>query len=85
MLNMLKLPLLATTLAGTLAATLAITMSPAFSADLPPLVPQASPQQVVDEHLDALNKCDWVRLMAQYPPEVLIIVADGASFSGVKP
>jgi len=49
---------------------------------LPDLVPQPSPQQVVDEHLDALNKCDWDRLMAQYPPEVLIIVADGASFRG---
>ena len=49
---------------------------------LPDLVPQPSPQQVVDEHLDALNKCDWDRLMAQYPPEVLIVVADGASFRG---
>lgn len=49
---------------------------------LPKLVPQPSPQQVVDEHLDALNECDWDRLMAQYPPEVLIIIADGASFRG---
>ena len=57
-------------------------ITPSFSADLPPLAPQPSPQQVVDEHLDALNKCDWNRLMAQYPPEVLIVVADGASFRG---
>ena len=49
---------------------------------LPKLVPQPSPQQVVDEHLDALNECDWNRLMAQYPPEVMIIVADGVSFRG---
>lgn len=49
---------------------------------LPKLVPQPSPQQVVDEHLEALNVCDWDRLMAQYPPEVLIVVADGASFRG---
>ena len=49
---------------------------------LPKLVPQPSPQQVVDEHLEALNVCDWDRLMAQYPPEVLIIIADGASFRG---
>jgi len=49
---------------------------------LPKLVPQPSPQQVVDEHLDALNACDWDRLMAQYPPEVLIIIADGVSFRG---
>ncbi|MEP3278989.1 MAG: nuclear transport factor 2 family protein [Stappiaceae bacterium] len=54
------------------------------AAELPPLAPQPSPQQVVDEHLDALNKCDWNRLLAQYPPEVLIIVADGASFQGRK-
>lgn len=55
-----------------------------YAAELPALVPQPSPQQVVDEHLDALNKCDWNRLMAQYPPEVLIIIADGASFEGRK-
>ncbi|MFK8034561.1 MAG: nuclear transport factor 2 family protein [Hyphomicrobiales bacterium] len=60
----------------------ALGVSTAWAADLPPLVPQSSPQQVVDEHLDALNKCDWNRLMAQYPPEVLIIIADGASFRG---
>lgn len=60
-------------------------LSPWVSAQemkLPKLVPQPSPQQVVDEHLEALNECDWNRLMAQYPPEVLIIVADGASFRG---
>ena len=56
----------------------------AFAADLPPLVPQPSPQQVVDEHLDALNECDWKRLMAQYPPEVRIILPDGAEAIGRK-
>lgn len=60
----------------------AIAIPSALSAELPPLAPQPSPQQVVDEHLDALNKCDWNRLMAQYPPEVLIIIADGAAFRG---
>lgn len=59
-----------------------ICIAPSLATDLPPLAPQPSPQQVVDEHLDALNKCDWNRLMAQYPPEVLIVVADGASFRG---
>lgn len=49
---------------------------------LPPLQPQPSPQQVVDEHLDALNACDWDRLMAQYPPEVRIILPDGAESIG---
>jgi len=29
----------------------------------PSLAPHTSPQQVVDEHLDALDKSDWNRLM----------------------
>ncbi len=45
--------------------------------ELPALQPQDSPQQVVDEHLDALNSCDWDRLMAQYPPEVQIHLPNG--------
>ncbi len=44
---------------------------------LPPLKKQASVQRVVDEHLDALNKCDWNRLMAQYPNDVEIHLPDG--------
>lgn len=67
------------TLLGILVAT---SSSAEETMTLPPLHPQPSPQQVVDEHLDALNKCDWNRLMAQYPPEVLIVVADGAAFRG---
>ena len=34
---------------------------------LPDLKKQPSVQAVLDEHLDALNKCDWGRLLAQYP------------------
>ena len=56
----------------------------ALAGDLPPLKPQASPEQVVSEHLDALNKCDWSRLMAQYPPEIQLYVADGTLFEGQK-
>ena len=36
---------------------------------LPPLKKQATPQAVIDEHFDALNKCDWNRIMAQYPSD----------------
>lgn len=50
--------------------------------ELPALQPQPSPQQVVDEHLDALNTCGWNRLMAQYPPEVQIHLPDGVFISG---
>jgi len=36
---------------------------------LPPLKKQPGPQAVIDEHMDALNKCDWNRIMAQYPSD----------------
>jgi hypothetical protein len=49
---------------------------------LPPLKRQKTPQAVVDEHLDALNKCDWNRLMAQYPPQVEIHLPDGVIVKG---
>ncbi len=49
---------------------------------LPDLVKQDSPQAVVDEHLDALNECDWTRLMAQYPDEVEIHLVDGVLVKG---
>jgi ketosteroid isomerase-like protein len=49
--------------------------SPALT--MPPLKRQANPAAVVDEHLDALNACDWVRLMAQYPPNVEIFLPGG--------
>lgn len=50
---------------------------------LPPLKKQAGgPQKVLDEHLDALNKCDWDRLMAQYPEKVEVHLADGNVIRG---
>ncbi len=51
---------------------------------LPDLARQASAQAVVDEHIDALNKCDWNRLMAQYPEEVAILLPAGVSVTGRK-
>ena len=62
-----------------------VAASAAFSAEpmkLPPLKKQASVQKVIDEHLDALNKCDWNRLMAQYPKDVEIHLPDGAVIKG---
>ena len=58
---------------------------PGFAAEpmkLPPLKKQPSVQKVVDEHLDALNQCDWNRLMAQYPNDVEIHVPDGTVVRG---
>ncbi len=60
--------------AALFASSLAIAAEPM---KLPPLKKQASVQKVIDEHIDALNKCDWNRLMAQYPNDVEIHLPDG--------
>ena len=44
--------------------------------------PQASPQAVVDEHLAGLNRCDYDRLMALYPPEVQLFLPGGQIVKG---
>ena len=44
---------------------------------LPPLKKQPTPQAVIYEHIDALNKCDWNRLMAQYPADYQLNLPDG--------
>ena len=49
---------------------------------LPSLKRQATPRAVVDEHLDALNRCDWTRLMAQYPSDVEIFLPVGQVVKG---
>ncbi len=52
-------------------------MAAAEDAALPPLAKQASPQAVVDEHVAALNVCDWNRLLAQYPDDAQIHLDNG--------
>ncbi|MEM1362226.1 MAG: nuclear transport factor 2 family protein [Pseudomonadota bacterium] len=49
---------------------------------LPPLVTQPNAELVTFEHIEALNACDWDRLMAQYPEEVLIILPNGVWVEG---
>ena len=49
---------------------------------LPPLKKQPTPQAVIDEHMDALNKCDWNRLMAQYPADYQLNLPDGVVVKG---
>ena len=49
---------------------------------LPAIKTQPSPQAVVDEHLDAINKCDWNRLMAQYPENVEFFLPKGEVVRG---
>jgi hypothetical protein len=49
---------------------------------LPPLKRQATPKAVVDEHLAAINRCDWTRLMAQYPADAEIFLPGGQVVKG---
>ena len=49
---------------------------------LPPMKRFATPQAVVDEHLDAINKCDWQRVMAQYPADVQFFLPGGQVVKG---
>jgi hypothetical protein len=50
--------------------------------DMPDLKRPPTPRAVVDEHLDALNRSDWNRLMAQYPDDVEIFLPDGVVIRG---
>jgi ketosteroid isomerase-like protein len=50
--------------------------------NMPDLKPQPTPNAVVDEHLDALNRGDWNRLMAQYPDDVEIFLPAGVVIRG---
>lgn len=43
---------------------------------------QPTPQAVLDEHFDALNNCDWERLIAQYPDDAQINLPNGAIVKG---
>lgn len=49
---------------------------------LPDLKKQPSAQAVLDEHLAALNKCDWNRLLAQYPDDAQINLPNGTVVKG---
>ncbi|MEO1274021.1 MAG: nuclear transport factor 2 family protein [Pseudomonadota bacterium] len=49
---------------------------------LPPLKLQPNAELVTFEHIEALNACDWDRLMAQYPEEVLFILPNGVWIEG---
>jgi hypothetical protein len=67
-------------------AILALSIGPSvLSAEemkLPPLKKQPTSQAVVDEHVDALNHCDWNRLMAQYPADYQLNLPDGMVVKG---
>ena len=49
---------------------------------LPDLKKQPTAQAVLDEHLAALNKCDWNWLLAQYPDDAQINLPNGTIVKG---
>jgi len=49
---------------------------------LPDLKKQPSAQAVLDEHFEALNACDWNRLLAQYPEDAQINLPNGQIVKG---
>ncbi|MGE0406877.1 MAG: nuclear transport factor 2 family protein [Candidatus Korobacteraceae bacterium] len=64
-----------------IAVIVACSRQPA-EAQLPPLKTRPTPQAVVDEHLEALNACDWERLMAQYPDNAEVFLPGGMVLQG---
>ena len=62
----------------------AVVPSIVFAEDLklPPLQKQPTPQAVINEHFEALNKCDWNRIMAQYPADYQLFLPRGAVVKG---
>jgi hypothetical protein len=49
---------------------------------LPPLVRQATPANVVKEHMAAFSACDWKRLMQQFPDNVEFFSPNGVTIRG---
>jgi hypothetical protein len=67
----------------TLAATfLAAGTALAGDVVLPEMKKQPTAEAVLAEHFDALNKCDWNRIMAQYPEDAEFILPAGVWFKG---
>jgi hypothetical protein len=67
-----------------LALTGVVMSAPALAGGmkLPEFKTQPTPQAVLDEHLDALNKCDWNRIMAQFPDNVESLLPNGVWIKG---
>jgi hypothetical protein len=54
----------------------------AATTKLPPMKRFPTPKAVVDAHLDAINHCDWTRLMTQYPEDVEFFLPGGKVMKG---
>ena len=64
--------------------TVAIPLAAKAQTALPEMKKQSSAQAVLDEHMDALNHCDWNRIVAQYPENAQINLPGGAIVAGRK-
>ena len=65
------------------AVALLVQSSPVWSQEaLPPLKKQPTEEAVLAEHLDALNHCDWNRLLAQYPDDFQMNLPGGQIVKG---
>jgi ketosteroid isomerase-like protein len=64
--------------------TFAMLSAPAMAADvkLPGFKKQPTPEAVVSEHLDALMKCDFDRIMQQYPEDAEFMLPNGVWLKG---
>jgi len=49
---------------------------------LPPMKRQKTALAVIEEHFEAINECDWERVMAQYPVEVQFFLPGGQVVKG---
>jgi len=54
----------------------------AFGQGLPPKKSQPTPEKVVEEHIAALNACDWNRMMAQYADDMEFLSKNGGVVKG---
>jgi hypothetical protein len=64
---------------GLLASTFALAAEPT---PLPPMKKQSTPEKVLAEHLDAVDKSDWNRLVAQFPENGEVHMLDGQVAKG---
>jgi hypothetical protein len=66
-----------------LAVSLALASgSLAQQAKLPPLKRRPTAEAVVEEHMAAINACDWNRILAQDPADIEIFSPDGVVAKG---
>lgn len=64
-------------LAGILGLAATAGVQAADTSTLPPMKAQSSPEKVLAEHLDAVDKSDWSRLVAQFPENGEVHMLDG--------